>query len=26
MLVCLICDQGYFTREDYERHDCYSAY
>jgi hypothetical protein len=26
MLVCVICDQGYFAREDYDCHECYSAY
>jgi len=26
MLVCSECTQGYFTQEDFDGHECYSAY
>ena len=26
MLVCSECEQGYFTNEAWDRHECYSAY
>ena len=26
MLVCSVCGQAYFTKEDFDGHECYSAY
>lgn len=26
MLVCSECDQGYFNKEEFDEHECYSAY
>lgn len=26
MLVCSVCQQGYFNRTDFGAHECYSAY
>lgn len=26
MAVCSVCEQGYFTRREFDKHECWSAY
>lgn len=26
MLVCSVCEQGYFSRKEFDAHECHSAY